>query len=104
MRYSPIEGLRLVDACGIFLMRDCDWSMDAAYSYGWLLPLTMFCTYADAARSNLERPTRVVPRCYIVLLGMLLVCYWGVSYVIRGVTSVFLAPRVATPVDAVYPY
>eukprot|EP00976_Prorocentrum_cordatum_P046514 940158-Prorocentrum_minimum.AAC.1 len=26
MRYVPIEGLRLVDGCGIFLLRACDWT------------------------------------------------------------------------------
>eukprot|EP00976_Prorocentrum_cordatum_P064949 1177706-Prorocentrum_minimum.AAC.2 len=30
-RYIPIEGLRLVGGCGIFLLRGCDWSADAVY-------------------------------------------------------------------------
>eukprot|EP00959_Pyramimonas_sp_CCMP1952_P349230 7316921-Pyramimonas_sp.AAC.1 len=29
----PNDGLRLVGGCGIFLLTDCDWSADAAYSY-----------------------------------------------------------------------
>eukprot|EP00976_Prorocentrum_cordatum_P012354 247725-Prorocentrum_minimum.AAC.1 len=29
MRYIPIEGLRWVGGCGIFLLRDCDGLLDA---------------------------------------------------------------------------
>eukprot|EP00976_Prorocentrum_cordatum_P102688 1193165-Prorocentrum_minimum.AAC.2 len=30
---APEKGVRLVGGCGIFLLRDCDWSMYAVYSY-----------------------------------------------------------------------